>query len=72
LRNFSKALVTGSAGFIVSHPVDMLLSEGFEVTVLDAFSSARKAEELMGFQPKIELEDGLRRLVELHLQERRL
>jgi nucleoside-diphosphate-sugar epimerase len=35
-------------------------------------ANIRKAEELLGFQPKIELEDGLCRLVELHLQERRL
>ncbi|MCP8305321.1 MAG: SDR family NAD(P)-dependent oxidoreductase [archaeon] len=36
-----RVLVTGGAGFIGSHLVDRLIEEGFEVMVLDNFSSGR-------------------------------
>jgi nucleoside-diphosphate-sugar epimerase len=37
----SRAVVTGGTDFIGSHLVDRLLSEGFEVWVLDDFSAER-------------------------------
>ncbi|MHB1907760.1 MAG: GDP-mannose 4,6-dehydratase [Nitrososphaerales archaeon] len=38
---FSKALVTGGAGFVGSHITDQLVKEGVEVSVLDDFSSGK-------------------------------
>jgi len=46
---YSRAIVTGGAGFIGSHIVDRLLKEGYEVTVIDNLS-AGKSENLVHHQ----------------------
>jgi UDP-glucose 4-epimerase len=38
-----KVLVTGGAGFIASHVVDLYLAEGYEVAVVDNLSSGRRS-----------------------------
>lgn len=38
-----RALVTGGAGFIGSHVTDLFLAQGYDVTILDDFSSGKDA-----------------------------
>jgi nucleoside-diphosphate-sugar epimerase len=51
LHQQSRILVTGGAGFIGSHIVDKLLSDGFEVTAIDNLSTGR-LENLADHQGK--------------------
>jgi nucleoside-diphosphate-sugar epimerase len=60
--SFKKALVTGGAGFIGSHLTEDLVARGCWVTVLDNFSSGRRAN-LTRVAADIELiEDDIRNL----------
>ena len=52
-----KVLVTGGAGFIGSHTVDMLLGNGVPVRVLDNFSSGHRSN-LPGSHPLLEIVTG--------------
>ena len=52
-----RILVTGGAGFIGSHISEALVAKGYEVTVLDDFSSGKK-ENLSSIIDKINLIEG--------------
>ena len=52
-------LVTGGAGFIGSHLVDRLVAEGFQVTVLDDFSTGTASNlAALTDDPRLDIEHG--------------
>lgn len=55
--NRETVLVTGGAGFIGSHIVEKLLTEGYQVRVLDNFSTGKRAN-LAPYLSEIELLEG--------------
>jgi nucleoside-diphosphate-sugar epimerase len=57
LTSMKRILVTGGAGFIGSHTVDMLLEQGYEVVVLDNLSTG-KLTHLNLFNPLLRFVQG--------------
>ncbi len=53
-----RALVTGGAGFIGSHLVDRLCREGYEVAILDDFSTGSRENLVEAERAGIQLTDG--------------
>ncbi|MHB8565648.1 MAG: GDP-mannose 4,6-dehydratase [Nitrososphaerales archaeon] len=54
-----KALVTGGAGFIASHLIDLLLERGYSVTAFDNLSQGkRKNLKHLANNPKVEIKIG--------------
>ena len=51
-----KAVITGGAGFIGSHLTELLLENGYEVTVIDNFSTGRMENlRLLGSDPLLDI-----------------
>lgn len=75
MKSLSRVLVAGGAGFIGSHVVDSLVSNGFTVRadvtyyksglgdVRASFADMSKAEKQLGYESMLPLEKGLRSLV---------
>lgn len=58
----TKVLVTGGAGFIGSHVVDVFISREYEAVIVDDLSTGCKSN--LNPEANISLEDGLRAAVE--------
>jgi nucleoside-diphosphate-sugar epimerase len=63
-----KALVTGGAGLIGSHVVDLLLRRGYAVRIPMAHTSPLRS---IGWEPTVSVEAGVRRYAEWILSMKR-
>jgi UDP-glucuronate decarboxylase len=63
VHNRKRILVTGGAGFLGSHLCEHLLNQGASVICLDNYFTGSKARELLDWEPRIDLDEGLAKTI---------